>query len=182
MALAGNETAATPYDRPVGLISRRQYEQSCTTLRGAPAVRPTGVSLGRSKTKRAPCFGQCRRPAAKPLEQAHCNVHELIIAGCEPILCYPNIVFHAGRHSINPTFQRPLHYQRLMATNTGRGPSCAGNGASGIRKQYIEQTSIRRQRVLDPHTNCTCGLGDIRPTSINRFAHWMCDRSNISIP
>ena len=119
VALAENEAATTPYDRPVGLISRRNYEQSYTALPGASAARPTGVSLGRSKTKRAPCLGGRRRPAAEPFEQAHCKAHELIVAGCEPILGDPNIVFHAGAHSISPTFQRPSHCQRLMAANTG---------------------------------------------------------------
>jgi hypothetical protein len=103
MALAENETATTPYGRLLHSISRQNFEQSYTALLGASAARPAGVSLGRSKTKRAPCLDGRRRSAAKPLEQAHCNVHELIIAGCEPFLGYANIVFHAGTHSISPT-------------------------------------------------------------------------------
>ena len=44
-----------------------------------------------------------------------------------------------------------LHHRRLMATNTGRGLSRAGNDAPGFCKQYIEHMFIRRQRVLDSH-------------------------------
>jgi hypothetical protein len=109
MALTENETATTLRSpcRTHIATALRAFAHYIAECADGPADRNFASRL---KAKRAPSLGRCRRPTAKPLEQAHCNVHELIIAGYEPILGYPNIVFDTGTHSVSPTFQRPLHY------------------------------------------------------------------------
>ena len=141
----------------------------CSTKTRTIAL-PAGTSLGRSKTKRAPCLGWCRRPAAMPLEQARCDAHEFVVAGREPVPTRPNVVLHTGTHGIRSARQRPLHHLRLMATDAGRRPCRTGNDASGLRKQNVEQMLYRRKGVLNPHNKLDVRFCDIKPASINRLA------------
>ena len=148
---------------------------------GAHGIRSAAPAPQRESQKAAPITGprEGRARSAPRLVSPACShafgqtlsdAHELGIAGCEAILADPNVVLHARTHRIRAALQGPFHHLRLMATYASRGPGRAGNDALGFASRMSSRCSSAGSAFWTPITNCTCGLGDIRPASISRFA------------